>query len=103
MRVLTCVRGRRPTQILQLPLHTVAGDLFEGLDSDLGDAGVAATPDAPIVLVDYDCFGTPRGTATVDLCNVCDGTDECVDCDGISFGSSIVGMPPSNQNRAYTS
>lgn len=40
--------------------------------------GISACP--------LDCNNTPLGTATLDLCGVCGGTNQCLDCAGTPFG-----------------
>ncbi len=37
-----------------------------------------------------DCAGMPNGTATVDQCGVCNGTNACLDCTGTPFGTQVV-------------
>ncbi len=40
--------------------------------------------------IDTDCTGTPGGNATVDLCGVCNGNNECLDCFNVPFGDASV-------------
>lgn len=35
-----------------------------------------------------DCEGTPNGSKVVDLCGVCGGSNECLDCAGTPFGTA---------------
>ncbi|MCB0331967.1 MAG: hypothetical protein KDD55_00640 [Bdellovibrionales bacterium] len=40
--------------------------------------------------IDTDCTGTPGGNATVDLCGVCNGNNECLDCFNVPFGDATI-------------
>ncbi|MCO6429902.1 MAG: DUF11 domain-containing protein [Deltaproteobacteria bacterium] len=54
------------------------------VESSSCSADVAVTP------CNFDCLGVPNGTATLDLCGVCNGNNACVDCAGVPFGNAKV-------------
>lgn len=39
---------------------------------------------------ELDCLGTPNGSAQLDSCGVCNGTNQCLDCLGTPFGTASI-------------
>lgn len=39
---------------------------------------------------DLDCLGHPNGSAELDMCGVCNGSNECLDCAGVPFGDKTI-------------
>ncbi len=62
---------------------TVTLEVSDGITSTSCQASFSI---APCVL---DCLNEPNGTAQLDQCGVCNGTNECVDCAGTPFGTAV--------------
>jgi hypothetical protein len=57
--------------------------------SDGADTGVCST-EFTVQPCQLDCAGAPLGTAVLDQCGVCNGTNSCFDCQGTPFGTASV-------------